>query len=199
MRPSTDQPDVSASDETGFRHVGDRVVYEGAIWNVVDAEFEAPDGTPFRRDIIRWRGAVGVIPLVEMPDGSPGTVLVRQYRPPFDELVLEIPAGIRDVDGEDDAETARRELIEEVGLDAGRVEVLTSFKTAAGMTDAVTTVCVASECTPVERAAHGPEEEHMELVPIALADAVAMVHSGEISDSKTVIALLMLAASGRAR
>jgi ADP-ribose pyrophosphatase len=59
------------------------------------------------------------------------------------------------------------------------------------MTDAVTTLYLATECTPVPHDRQGPEEEHMELLHLPLAEAVAMVDRGEIADAKTVVALLL--------
>ena len=104
---------------TGFRHLGDTDVHQGYVWRVVVAEFESPNGESFRRDIVRSPGAVGVVPLVFDPEGLPSVVLVRQYRPPYQRNLIEIPAGMRDVPGEPAAETGRRELIEEAGLAAG--------------------------------------------------------------------------------
>ena len=59
------------------------------------------------------------------------------------------------------------------------------------MTDSVTTLYLATDCTPVPHDRHGPEEEHMELLHLPLADALAMVERGEIADAKTVVALLL--------
>ena len=78
--------------------------------------FEAPDGRAFERDIVRSPGAVAVVPLLFDAEGMPSVVLVRQYRPPFDRYVLEIPAGMRDVPDEPPELTADRELVEEAGL-----------------------------------------------------------------------------------
>ena len=182
---------------TGFRHLGDRSIHDGKVWRAIVGSFEAPDGARFERDIVRSRGAVAVIALLDGPDGSDHTVLVRQYRPPFDRTILEIPAGLRDVDGEPDIETARRELVEEVGLDAAHVELLTSFLPQPGMSDSVISICLATACTEVSRAVHGPEEQHMEVVRIPVAEAVELVRGGEITDAKTVIALLWLECFGR--
>jgi ADP-ribose pyrophosphatase len=65
----------------------------------------------------------------------PHVVLVRQYRPPFDDVVIEVPAGMRDVPGEPTEETAARELVEEAGLVAGTLEHLLDMYPSAGMTD----------------------------------------------------------------
>ncbi|MEM9746905.1 MAG: NUDIX hydrolase, partial [Actinomycetota bacterium] len=97
----------------------------------------------------------------------------------------------RDIEGEDPIEVARRELVEEAGLSAGSVEVLTEILPSAGMTDSVTTVCLATDCTPVPHDRHGPEEDHMTVVHVSLADAVDMVERGEIRDAKSVVGLLL--------
>ena len=174
-----------------FRHVSESLIHEGHVWNVVLGTFESPSGEQFRRDIVRSPGAVGVVPLLHN-DGVPTVVLVRQYRPPLDRVVLEIPAGIRDVPNEPTEVTAARELAEEVGLEPGRLEYLTHYYTSGGMTDSILHLYLATELTPVARTAHGPEEEHMEIVELPLAKAVDMVMRGEIHDAKTVIGLLFV-------
>lgn len=179
------------SAEPGFRRRSETVVHEGYVWNVALVEFEAPDGSLFTRDIVRSPGAVGVLPLVFDAEGNPSVVLVAQFRPPYEREVIEIPAGMRDVEGEDAAGVARRELIEEAGLDAGELDLLTEILPSPGMTDSVTTLFLATGCRPVPHDRHGPEEEHMEILHLPLADAIRMVERGEITDAKSVVALLM--------
>ena len=174
-----------------FRRRSERVVHEGYAWNLATAEFEAPDGSTFTRDIVRSPGAVGVLPLVFDAEGNPSVVLVSQYRPPYERFLVEIPAGMRDVEGEDTAEVARRELVEEAGLAAGQLDRLTEILPSPGMTDSVTTLYLATDCRPVPHDRHGPEEEHMTLLHLPLGDALAMVERGEIADAKSVVALLM--------
>jgi ADP-ribose pyrophosphatase len=175
---------------TGFRRVSERTIHEGYVWNLALVEFEAPDGSRFTRDIVRSPGAVGVLPLIFDAEGNPSVVLVSQYRPPYERTIIEMPAGMRDIDGEDTAEVARRELIEEAGLQAGELDLLTEILPSPGMTDSVTTLYLATGCTPVPHDRQGPEEEHMELLHVPLVEAVAMVERGEIADAKTVVALL---------
>lgn len=174
-----------------FRRVGERQVHQGYVWRVVVADFVAPDGEAFTRDIVRSPGAVGVVPIVSDPDGTPSVVLVRQYRPAHELDILEIPAGMRDVPGEPPEVTGHRELVEEAGLDADTLVHLIDFYPSPGLTDSVCTVFLATGCRSVPPRAHGPEEAHMEVVRLALADAVAMVAGGEIRDAKTVIGLLL--------
>lgn len=175
---------------SGFRRIGERQVHEGHVWRVVVADFEAPDGTPFERDIVRSPGAVGVVPLV-MHDGEPHIVLLRQWRPPYETEIWEIPAGVRDVADEEPATTARRELIEEAGLAAASIEFLTRIFPSPGMTDSVTWIFLAQDLTPVAQELAGPEEEHLSVVRVPLAEAVAMVDRSEITDAKTVVGLLL--------
>lgn len=174
-----------------FRHLGDRLVHQGHIWHVAVSTFEAPDGELFERDVVRSPGAVGVMPML-FDNGVPVVVFVRQYRGPLDRYVLEIPAGMRDVPDEPPEVTAGRELIEEVGLSPGRLDYLTHFYTSAGMTDSVLHLYLATELAPVARNVHGPEETHMDVVQLPLAEAVEMVVRGEIHDAKTVIGLLLV-------
>jgi len=176
---------------TGFRRVAERTIHEGYAWNLAVVDFESPDGSGFVRDIVRSPGAVGVLPLVFDAEGNPSVVLVSQYRPPYEREILELPAGMRDVHGEETADVARRELIEEAGLRAGELELLTEILPSPGMTDSVTTLYLATECTPVPHDRQGPEEEHMELLHLPLAEALAMVERVEITDAKTVVALLL--------
>jgi len=183
-------PDEASSN--GFRHVDDRLVHQGHVWHVAVARFESPDGEEFQRDIVRSPGAVAAVPLMFDAEGTPSIVLVRQYRPPFDELVLEIPAGMRDVADEPTVVTAARELVEEVGLEAGQMRHLIDFYPSAGMTDSVLYLYLATDLRPVERQTQGPEEAHSEVVHLPLRTAVEMVIRGEIRDAKTIVGVLLV-------
>lgn len=176
---------------TEFRRVDEQLVHQGYVWHLATAQFEAPDGETFSRDIVRSPGAVGVLPLLFDAEGNPSVVLVNQYRPPYEEYVIEIPAGMRDIEGEDVIEVGRRELIEEAGLAAGSIELLAQIYPSPGMTDSVTSICLATDCTPVPTDRHGPEEAFMEVLHLPLDDALDMVNDGRIRDAKTVTALLL--------
>jgi ADP-ribose pyrophosphatase len=176
----------------GFRRLDEHTIHQGHIWRVAVATFEAPDGSRFERDVVRSPGAVGVVPLDFDPEGNPVVVLVRQYRPVLDRSMVEIPAGMRDVEGEPPEETARRELAEEAGLAARTLEPLVTFHNSAGMTDAETIVFVATDLTEVPHDRHGPEEEHLDVLRVGLRDALDDIGSGAITDAKTVVALLAL-------
>lgn len=182
--------EATAAGLPQFRELDRTVLARGLVVNLCRAHIETPDGTLVERDIVEHPGAVSVVPLHD--DGT--VTLVRQYRAPVDRWLLEIPAGKRDVDGEPPIETARRELQEEVGLAADRFELLVEFYNSPGFADEAMTVFVASGLRSVPTALDGAEEEHAEVIAMSLDDAVAAVRSGAISDAKTIIGLLALAA-----
>lgn len=184
-------PPVSGPD-TGFALLGERVVHEGYALDVTVGEFSAPDGSTFTRDIVRHRGAVAVLPLHD--DGT--VTIVRQYRPALEAELLEIPAGIRDVEGEDPAATAARELAEEAGLSAERMDHLISFHNAPGYADEVIHIYLATGLHEVPIDSQGPEEEAMTVERHHLEVLVDMIRSGTVTDAKTVIALLLVAGRG---
>jgi ADP-ribose pyrophosphatase len=177
--------------EPGFRRIDEREIYRGQIWRVAVAEFESPDGDRFERDIVRSPGAVAAVPLVFDAEGNPSVVLVAQYRPAYEREIIEIPAGMRDVDGEPPEETARRELAEEVGLSPGRLDRLIELLPQPGTSDSTTIVFLATDCSPTSTQPHGPEEEHSRVLHVPLAEAVAMVEAGAIGDAKSVAGLLL--------
>jgi 8-oxo-dGTP pyrophosphatase MutT (NUDIX family) len=174
-----------------FRHLADREVHRGHVWRVVVADFEAPDGQRFERDVVRSPGAVAVVPLVFDVEGNPSVVLVEQYRPVYEQQIVEIPAGMRDVADEPPTETARRELAEEAGLAPSHLDLLLEMYPSPGMTDSVTTIYLATGCTAVERELHGPEEEHLRLLHLPFEAALAMIDDGRIRDAKTIAGLLV--------
>ncbi len=172
-----------------FRIVGERAAWQGRRMGVAIAEVEGPDGDRFEREIIHHPGAVGVVPLHD--DGT--VTLVHQYRVAIGGDMWEIPAGLRDVTDEPTADTARRELAEEAGLRAGRMEHLVKFHNSAGFSDEAVVVYLATELAEVDDDRQGIEEQHMLVERMPLDDALAMVDDGQITDAKTVIALLTLA------
>ncbi len=174
--------------EPGFRKLAEDVVHRGYAFDVAVAEYEAPDGTSFTRDVVRHVGAVAVLPLHD--DGT--VTLVRQYRAPIDQRLLEIPAGLRDVADEPAERTAQRELAEEVGLVADEIEFLCSFHNAAGFSDEVVQVFLGTGLRQVESDVQGPEEQDMTVERLPLGDLVAMVGDGRITDAKTIIGVLLV-------
>lgn len=173
---------------TGFRHLGDREVATLDRIRVVRGSFEAPDGSTFERDVVRNQQVVAMVPV--SADGQ-SVLLVRQYRGPIDRYLLEIPAGLCDVEGEDPQDTARRELVEEVGREAGELELIASYYPAAGFSDQFVRLFLARNLTEVPADRQGVEETHMTVESFHLGDLDAAIAEGTIADSKTLIGLLL--------
>ena len=124
-------------------------------------------------------------------DGDGRVALVRQYRAALDDWLLEIPAGKLDVEGEDPAVTAQRELAEEVGLAASSWSLLTTFHHSPGFCDELQRVYLAEGLSAVPDSRQGLEEESMTVEWWPLASASTMVTDGTVHDAKTVIGLLV--------
>lgn len=174
---------------SGFEKLSEEERTRGWRFTVARARFRAPDGTDFERDIVHHPGAVAVVPLHD--DGS--VTLLRQYRAALEADLLEIPAGIRDVEGEDDATTAARELAEEAGLAAGRLEPLIGFHNSPGFCDESVAVFLATELRPVADDRQGVEEQVMTIERMPLAEALDQIDEGRITDAKTIIGLQAVA------
>ena len=174
------------SGGSGFRKVSERQVHAGRVVRLTESVFATPDGGTMKRDVVHHRGAVAVVAL----DGDE-VVLLRQYRTPVEGELLEIPAGTRDVAGEDPAGTARRELAEEAGLACSSLHELGSFFNSPGFCDELSHVFLATGLSSVPREPDGVEEEWMTVERFGLDEAVEMIHTGEIRDAKTIIGLLL--------
>jgi 8-oxo-dGTP pyrophosphatase MutT (NUDIX family) len=172
-----------------FRVVDESVEWAGSRISGAKVVVEGPGGERHEREIVHHPGAVGVVPWHD--DGT--ITLVRQYRAALDADVWEIPAGLRDVEGEPTELTASRELVEEAGLQAGRMEHVVTFHNSPGFSDEAVVVYLATDLTEVPDDRQSPEEEHMTLARVSLDEGLAMVDDGRITDAKTVIALLALA------
>ena len=143
----------------------------------------------FERTFLDSPGAVGTLAI----DDDNHVILVHQYRATIDDMLWEIPAGMRDVEGEESLVTAQSELEEEAGLIAANWERLGSLTAAAGVTNSIVEVFIARQLSEVPLQPHGPEEEHMTVARVSFADAVAMVVDGRITDAKSSIAILLAA------
>jgi ADP-ribose pyrophosphatase len=180
-----------------FRRVSEEELLRAWLFRVERLHLLDPDGRPFERVVVRHPGAVTVVPAHE--DGT--VSLVRQYRSAVDAMVLEIPAGTRDREGESAEETARRELAEEAGLEAAKWERLIGTWNTPGVSDQHTTIFMATSLTPTESRPDGIEEGYMSVERHALADIDKLVADGAVKDETTVLGLYMarerLTAAGR--
>ncbi len=158
------------------------LVYEGAVTTGYRVDLRMPDGHLVRRDLIHFSGAAVVLPVLD--DGS--IVLIRNYRFAVDEHLLELPAGMLDAD-EEPGLCAARELAEETGYLAGRVEKLGAFFSGPGTTDENMHAYLATKLTAGDQNLETYERITVEVYPEGLVRR--MVADGEIHDAKTIAAL----------
>lgn len=173
-----------------FRKVSVEPIFDGHVVRLNRERFAAPDGTEFEREIVRHPGAVVVVPMTD--DGH--VIMVRQFRASFEELLLEFPAGLLDKPGEPLDIAAARELREEVGIEAGTLELLCTAYHSPGFSDERVTIFRATNLRFLDHDRQGPEEQFMEVVRMPLADAHAAVLDGRVRNASAVIGLLLAAA-----
>ena len=159
-----------------------RLVHQGRSVSVYVEEAELPNGRRVELDILRHPGAAAVVPFLSQTD----VLLIRQYRHAAGQAILEVPAG--KLDGEEPAVCAARELEEEAGQRAGRLEKLAVIWTTPGFTDEKIHLFAAFDLSPVPQRLES--DEVIELVRMPFAQALELVWSGEIADAKSALALL---------
>lgn len=168
------------------------VIHEGPKFDFVRLDVTEGDGTTYSRDVVRHPGAVCVLGLL---DGG-RAVMIRNYRVAVESWEWELPAGTLEM-GEDPSLCALRELEEETGYRAERVESLGTFLTTPGMTDEVMHAYLATGLSEKETALEAGEriETHVKTVD----EALAMVDSGEMRDGKSMLTLLIAERRGLLR
>lgn len=172
-----------------YRVVDSKEQFHGRVFSLITDTVAMPDGRTAARDYIRHMGAVAVVAV----DEDDRVVLVRQYRHPLQQMLWELPAGLRDVDGEDTVVAAARELAEEAGLVAASWDLLVTLHNSPGYSDEKILIYLARDLTPVgadfvfERVF---EESNMTTHLVPLDEALAMVERGEITNATTAAGLL---------
>jgi ADP-ribose pyrophosphatase len=174
---------MSAEDRR-FERIGGRTVFEGKIVTVAIDRFRFADGDEVEREIVRHKGAAGIV----VHDDT-HLYLVRQPREALDDPdFLEIPAGRLDKEGESPLEAAKRELAEEIGKAAEQWDEVTSYVSSAGMSDEVVHVFYATGLS--DRDADADENERIEIVRWPLDDLDGAIAATR--DAKSLIGLLWL-------
>ena len=168
-----------------FRLLGVRNVGRGRILAYQRLHLLTGEGRAVVRDVIRHRGAVGVLPVWEEE-----VTLISQFRVAVGEDVLEIPAGKLEEGEISPSEAALRELWEETGIRAGRLVDLGEILPSPGYTDERIRLFAAQDLVWGERRPDGAEEREAQVVTVKTSQAIRMIESGQIRDAKTVVALL---------
>ena len=159
------------------------MVYNGKIVNLRVDTVELPKQRYSKREIVEHPGGVGIIALTEENE----VIMVRQFRKPIEDCVLEIPAGKLDA-GEDPKTCAIRELKEETGYEAENMEFLVDFYSSPGFTDEKIHIYFA---TGLKNGKAEPDEnEYIDIEKYKMEDLVQMIKDNEINDAKSIISIL---------
>lgn len=174
-----------------FAVVGSRTVHRGRVFTVAVDQVRMPGGEVKDRDVVHHPGAVGVVALRGEPTREE-VLLLRQYRSAVGRHLLELPAGILDVEAEPASRAAARELAEEAGLRAGDWAVLVDAFSTPGMSDEAVRVFLAREVSedPDIGFTRVDEEADLQTRWLPLDEAVAMVARGEVTNALCVMGLL---------
>lgn len=145
-----------------------------------------PGGNTAQREIVEHFGAVAVVAL----DDQQRIAMVEQYRHSVGARLWELPAGILDFAGEDELNTAKRELVEEAGLEAAGWSLLVDLVTSPGFAEEAVRIFFASDLSHVERPDAEDEEADMDFAWVPLDDARAAVMDGRITNSIAIAGVL---------
>ena len=173
--------DMEAMKETC---ASSELIFDGHVVHLYLDQIRLPDGNAGIREYIRHIGAVCVIPLTEACE----VLCVRQYRYPYAEVLLEIPAGKLDSKTEDRAEAALRELREETGARCGKLTHLGKYYGSPAILDEAIDMYLAEDLTMGETDLD--EDEFLDVVKIPLSELVDEVLAGRVPDGKTQAAVM---------
>lgn len=160
-------------------------LYEGKIINLKVDDVSLPNGKTSKRELIEHPGAVAVIAITS----ENKIIMVEQYRKALERSLVEIPAGKLEK-GEAPEFTAMRELEEETGYTADKLELIQSFSTSPGFADEVVHLYFAVGLKKSTNGAALDEDEFVELMEVSLEEAEEMVRNQRIYDAKTAFAVL---------
>jgi ADP-ribose pyrophosphatase len=176
---------MSTPDRELPRILSSQKVFDGRVFNVtVDTVSEGE--LTYQREVVHHNGSAVIVPVFD--DGT--VALVKQYRHPAVRFLLEVPAGTL-AKGERPETGAARELKEELGLVAERLEKLSEFFVSPGFCEEKMWVYLATELSEGEQALE--DDEIIDVVRLPIGDALEMITSGEIQDAKTIIGLMLAA------
>jgi ADP-ribose pyrophosphatase len=174
---------MESKNESYEETIKSESIYDGKILSLRVETVEMPDKKYSKREIVDHQKGVGIIAF----DGDDKIFLVRQYRKAIDEYTLEIPAGLVE-SNEVPIDTAKRELQEEIGYYPEDIEYLFDMHSSPGFTNDKLSFFVAKQLT--ESKLDLDEDEFLEAKSFKIDDLYDMVENGEITDAKTIIAIM---------
>ena len=173
-----------------IERVGRKLIHKGTILDMYEDTVRLPNGKEEKWDFVSHRMGAACV-LAVRSDGK--ILMVRQYRNALDRFTLEVPAGKRDSLNEDTSICAARELEEETGYRAGKLEKLLSLKSTVAFCDELIDVYLATDLVEIGEQ-HLDEAEDIDIEAYELKELMDMCYSGTLQDAKTVAAIMAYAA-----
>lgn len=174
-----------------FKRLDRELVYKGSIIDFYKDTVQVPNGRVVKWDFIKHQGAAAIVPVTA--DGK--LLLVRQYRNALDRYTLEIPAGGLNGPDEPTKEAAARELEEETGYRAGKIQWLITIRTTVAFCNEKIDIYVATDLIPGSQ--HLDEDEYIDVEAYTVDELCEKIFAGEIEDSKTISAIMSYRAKYR--
>lgn len=177
----------------GARTLSSKTVYQGKVFWVTSDEVVEPGGIHARRDIVRHNGSVVILAVDDRTNPQdPSVMLIRQYRHAAGQFLLELPAG-RIEPGEKLIPAAKRELLEETGYRARKWSRLVRYYASPGFVAESMDILLAEDLVHAPGEGTPDEDEHIELLPTPLSEAVRLSLEGKLHDGKSLIGILLYA------
>ncbi len=174
------------NDKLSEKTISEKTIYEGLIFTVKQKKVLLPNNNEALRDLVVNPNAAAIVPV----DKENNIIMVKQYRTSAEKIMLEIPAGKLD-EGETTLECAKRELKEETGYSAEKIDFLFAPMVSPGFSSERIHIFMATGLTPGNTAPD--EDEFVETVKVNISEVINMIMSGEIEDGKTVSGVLAAA------
>ena len=174
---------INCSDDMLYeKTLSSKTVFEGRVFDVEIKEITTPEGRCSQREIVKHPGGACILPV----DDEGNCYLVRQFRSPFEKVMLEAPAG-KIEKGEDPLFCASREITEETGLKAGKIESAGNIAATPGYCSEVISLFIGTDLSYGE--AEPDENEYVSTVKMPLKEAIELADNGTINDAKTLVVL----------
>ena len=174
---------INCTDDMLYeKTISSKTVFEGKVFNVEIKDITTPEGNSSTREIVKHPGGACILPV----DDEGNCYLVKQFRSPFEKVMLEAPAGKLEKD-EDPFHCVSREITEETGFTARNIEFMGAVAATPGYCSEIITLYIG---TGLEYKGGVPDpNEYLATVKMPLAEAIGMADRGEINDAKTLVLL----------